>query len=49
MGPADIILPTWSVPLYQADDSLCETVITRHTDVLGYHVLADARTVSFPL
>jgi hypothetical protein len=46
MGPADIILPSWYVPLYQADGSLRETTITRHTNVLGYPVPEDARLVS---
>uniref|UniRef100_A0A2N9H9X5 Retrotransposon gag domain-containing protein n=1 Tax=Fagus sylvatica TaxID=28930 RepID=A0A2N9H9X5_FAGSY len=39
--PADIILPSWSVPLYQADGSLRERAITRHTNVLGYPVPED--------
>ena len=29
MGPTDIILPSWPVPLYQAYGSLYETTITR--------------------
>ena len=45
--PADIILPSWSVPLYQADGSLCKTAITRHTNVLGYPVPADAVSLLF--
>uniref|UniRef100_A0A2N9IQ68 Aminotransferase-like plant mobile domain-containing protein n=1 Tax=Fagus sylvatica TaxID=28930 RepID=A0A2N9IQ68_FAGSY len=48
MGLVDIILPSRSVPLYQADSSLRETVITRHTDVLGYPVPADAYAISHP-
>uniref|UniRef100_A0A2N9HR87 Aminotransferase-like plant mobile domain-containing protein n=1 Tax=Fagus sylvatica TaxID=28930 RepID=A0A2N9HR87_FAGSY len=40
---ADIILPSWSIPLYQADGSLCKTTITRHSNVLGYPVPKDAR------
>ena len=49
MNPTDIILPSWSVPLYQVDGSLCETAITRHTIVLRYPVPEDARTVSLLL
>uniref|UniRef100_A0A2N9FI42 Aminotransferase-like plant mobile domain-containing protein n=1 Tax=Fagus sylvatica TaxID=28930 RepID=A0A2N9FI42_FAGSY len=43
MGPTDIVLPSWSVPPYQADGSLREIAITRHTNVLGYPVPEDAR------
>uniref|UniRef100_A0A2N9GUC3 Aminotransferase-like plant mobile domain-containing protein n=1 Tax=Fagus sylvatica TaxID=28930 RepID=A0A2N9GUC3_FAGSY len=43
--PADIILPSWSVPLYQADGSLHEMAITRHTNVLGYPVPEDTRAL----
>ena len=46
MGPADIVLPSWSVPLYQADGRLRKVEITRHTDVLGYHVLEDTLSIS---
>ena len=46
MVPADIILPSWSIPLYQADGSVRETAITRHTDVLGYLVPEDTCPVS---
>uniref|UniRef100_A0A2N9EBK2 Aminotransferase-like plant mobile domain-containing protein n=1 Tax=Fagus sylvatica TaxID=28930 RepID=A0A2N9EBK2_FAGSY len=38
----DIILPSWSVPLYQVDGSLHETTITRYTNVLGFPVPEDA-------
>ena len=47
--PADIILPSWSVPLYQSDGSLRETAITRHTNVLGYPVPEDTCAVSLLL
>ena len=46
MGPTDIILPSWSIPLYQAEGSLRKMAITRHTNVLGYPVPKDARVVS---
>uniref|UniRef100_A0A2N9HN27 Uncharacterized protein n=1 Tax=Fagus sylvatica TaxID=28930 RepID=A0A2N9HN27_FAGSY len=45
MGPANIILPSWYVPLYQVDGSLRETTITRHTNVLGYPILEDAHVL----
>jgi hypothetical protein len=48
-GLADIILPSWSVPFYQADGSLREMSITRYTNVLGYPIPKDARTVSLLL
>ena len=48
-GLTDIILPSWSVPLYQADGSLCEMAITRYTNVLGYPILEDTRAVSLLL
>jgi hypothetical protein len=49
VGLADIVLPSWFVPLYYADGHLREVEITRHTDVLGYHVPKNARPVSLLL
>ena len=49
VGLANIVLPSWSVPVYHADGHLCEVEITRHTDVLGYHVPKNTRPVSLLL
>ncbi len=46
MGLLDIVLPSWTIPLYRADYHVREIEITRHTDVLGYPIPENARPVS---
>ncbi len=42
----DILLPTWSVPMYRPDGSVAEIPIPRLINVMGYPISLDSRQVS---